>query len=206
MEKQMKASYFIDKFLLSLVDRLKISCSTLVLSKALLIKIALPLFVICCGFYSCTCSHKLVERDIIDIFLVSDIVREAYVSKPDYWGLSTKELLNQSIVPNTYIRQGHLVLSSGKEILLGKGATPDIVMPRSQTFDIVIKDLTKGECMTYAEYSIPQEDIIKLQQIQIVNDAVYTFEWGGENSLPVKKYTTKDMCKKQGNILIWTMK
>jgi hypothetical protein len=202
----MKDSYFIDRFLPYLETKLRVFCDNLVSYKNLLIKITLPLFIIFCGFYFCTSSHRLVKKDINDVFLVSDSIRESYVSKPDYWGLSTKEALNQSIVPNTYIHKGHIVLSSGKEILIGNGIAPDVVMPRSQTFDIVIKNLTKGECMAYAEYNIPQEDIIKLQQIQIVNDTVYTFEWGGGTSLPVKRYATKDICKKQGNTLIWTIK
>jgi hypothetical protein len=203
----MKTSYFIDKVLLYSTTELRILCSKLVSSKALLLKLAFPLFIICCCFYSCVRSQRLVTQDVKDIFTISDIVREAYITKPDYWGVSTKDALNQDMIPNNYLHQGHIVLKSGKEIFLGSGATPAVVMPRSQTFDIVIKNLKKGECIAYAEYNIPQEEIIKLQQIHIVNDvATYTFEWGGENSLPVSKYATKDMCQKQGNSLIWTIK
>jgi hypothetical protein len=91
--------------------------------------------------------------------------------------------------------------------LIGNGIDATIVMPQSQTFDIVIKGLNKSQCIAYAEADLDEKNLVSINQIFIINkQGTNSFEWGGANTLPVKNYASKDFCADHDNILIWSIK
>lgn len=176
-------------------------------NKEQVIKVLLPLIIICVGFYACTSSQKMINKNIKEIFSISDQIRNYYANKPDYWGLSTTEIVQKKIIADKFLINGKIIISGHKEILLGQGKDADIVMPRSSSFDIILPKLTKAQCMAYAEKKLSAEDEVKLIGIQIINDKnSVMFEWGGTYNLPIKKYASKDICSDSNNTLIWSVK
>lgn len=175
--------------------------------KELILKAGLPILIIIFGIYTCSSSQKDITRNISDIFTIAEDMRSYYADKPDYWGLSTESVLKNRIVQERFIKGNKLVLSGGLNILVGQGLTAETVMPRSQTFDIVAPALTKAQCISYAEYPLTKEQLVNIEQIIIGNDSrEISFTWGGEYSLPVQTYKTKDICAEGKNTVIWTLK
>ena len=90
---------------------------------------------------------------------------------------------------------------------MGEGYLAAPVSPRMLTFDIVIPNLNKAKCMAYAEAELSEQQLLVLDKLTIYNDAgnaVYT--WGGENALPVVRYSSKNFCINGVNTLIWSLK
>lgn len=170
------------------------------------IKFFLPFVIIGLGFYACSASHRIIMRNIDDIFAVSDQLRNAYVDKPDYWGLSTETILQRELLSQNFIKKGKLYLSGGEEFFVGNGKNADMIMPRSTSFDIILNHLNKAQCISYAEAKLSTEYQMKLTQITISNiSGDYTFTWGGNMPLPITKYTSKNYCIDDNNTLIWTV-
>ena len=170
-------------------------------------KYGFPLLFVGLALYSCSTSQKQITRDIDDIFSLSDDVRAHFVTKPDYWKLSDAYIVENRIISKKFISNNHIALSSGKRVLIGRGINGDIVLPGSKSFDIVLTDLNRAQCIDYTEKPLSEEMLIKLVEIKIItSDKSYTFEWGGINPLPIQKYATKDFCSKTGNSIIWSLK
>ena len=175
--------------------------------QSIAIKLLVPLVIICFGYFACSASQRTITKNINNIFSIADEIRSYYSDKPDYWGLDTKFAITQKIIPSNFIKDDHLLLSSSTEVLIGNGENAETIMPRSLHFDIIIKNLTKAQCISYSEFVLDDKDLLSLNSISIINSSgEYLFEWGnGKNSLPVKKYATKDFCIDGKNTLIWSM-
>ena len=171
------------------------------------IKLLVPLLIICLAYHACSASKRIIKQDIQEIFAVSDEIRAHYADRPDYWGLSSEEVVKQKIIPQKFLKNNTIVLSSGSTIAIGNGADAEVVMPFSQTFDIILKNLNKAQCISYAEMPLSDDDLIKLYSIHIINTSGETvFEWGGKKTLPISRYATKDLCLDNGNTIIWSIK
>lgn len=172
-----------------------------------IIKAIVPMAIVVAGFYACSTSQEKIERNMKDIFELSKEIRSYYADKPDYWGLSTKYLITGNVLSQRYIHGNKIILDGGLNVLVGSGEKAETVMPRVSTFDIVASGLNKAQCISYAESILSKEELVVVEQITIVNSSgTYLFSWGGENSLPVKKYASKDFCADTGNTLIWSIK
>ena len=172
-----------------------------------IIKILLPALIISIGVYACTQSRSEANKNVKELFVIANNIRDNYIGKADYWGISTASVLKNNILPKKYILDNKIILSGNREVLIGSVVNADIFMPQSQTFDIVIKDLNKTQCMAYSEVVLDDEELVSLNQISIVNDlGTYSFEWGGNNPLPVQKYSSKSLCLDNKNTLIWSVK
>ena len=111
------------------------------------------------------------------------------------------------MLPNKFLKNNTIVLSSGTPISIGSGINAETVMPFSQTFDIVLKNLNKAQCISYAEAALNEEDLLKISGIHIFSrSGDFSFEWGGERKLPIHRYDTKDLCSDTDNIVIWSIK
>lgn len=184
-----------------------IARSTYLKYKPIVLKTLVPLVIIAVGYVSCTMSQRQILKNIQDIFAISDEVRAFYTNKPDYWGLNSDFAIKNNIVPGKFVKNDKIILSNGLEILIGNGENADTVMPLSQSFDMVLPQLNKAQCISYAEASLTEENLLKLLSIRIVNaSGDYLFEWGGSKTLPIKKYATKNLCADNKNTLIWSIK
>ncbi len=171
-----------------------------------LIKLAIPALIVSIGFYACTISQNEAKNNVKEIFNIAHNIRSHYVARADYWGLSTSSLIKENVLPKKYIFNDKIILND-MEIFVGSGINAEIVMPQSQSFDIVINGLNKSKCIAYAEAKLSEEDLVSIDKISIINSkGAYSFEWGGENALPIKNYTSKDFCNDNGNTLIWSIK
>ena len=174
--------------------------------KHLAIKILFPVIIVFLGYYSCSSAQKIIHDDIQDIFAISDDIRSFYADKPDYWGFNTDFVVKNGL-STSFIHDSSIVLRHGSKLQIGKGVDADTVMPSVQNFDVILKDLTKAQCISYAETPLTEEQLLKVEKIDIVNQAgIFTFEWGGERVLPIKKYDTKSLCQDKSNTVIWTLK
>jgi len=171
------------------------------------IKLAIPLIIIGLVYHACSATKRLIKHNLYEIFAISDEIRTYYADKPDYWGLCAEKIVKEHILPNKFLRDGKIILNSGTEIFIGNGASAEVVMPFSQTFDIILKNLNKAQCISYAEMPLSDDNLIKLYSIHIVNKAgEFVFEWGGNKPLPISRYATKDLCTDDENTVIWSIK
>lgn len=175
--------------------------------KEALFKALLPLLIIFIGFYSCSLKQKNIAQNISELFQIADKIREYYLDKPDYWGLSTEFVAKKQLIDTKFISDDKIVLSSGSEIFIGDGEKADVLMPSSQNFDISLRHLNKAECIAYSEAEFSEERLLEITRITIVNESGnYVFEWGGEHPLPIQKYAAKDFCQDSDNTFIWSIK
>jgi len=178
------------------------------IDKDFIIKIGLPCLIVGLGFYSCSFLQRNIKKNINDIFLISDDIRAHFSNKPDYWGLSTSYITKNSIIDKRFIVKDKILLDDGKEILIGKGINGDVVFLRDLSFDIVLKNLNKSQCISYLEAKLSNANQVKLESISVINTNSSTvFTWGDKiNSLPVKNYTGKDVCLDENNTIIWSIR
>ena len=176
-------------------------------NKAFLIKITLPLLIIGFGYCSCAYSQHVIAQNVRMIFSLSEAIRQHYGDKPSYWGLNTDYVIKQNIAPQKMIKNDKLYLNGGMSVLVGAGAEGTTVMPMAQSFDIALPHLNKAQCMSYAENVLSDDENLALISVSIISESgAYTFEWGGENRLPIKKYATKQFCQDKENTIVWSLK
>lgn len=169
------------------------------------IKVALPILIVVVGTYACSLSHNEAKKNVDEIFNIADSIRAHYVGKADYWGLSTSSIVKDNILDKKYILNNKIFVNN-REIFIGSGLDANIVMPQSQTFDIVIKGLNKAQCIAYSEVELG-DNALSLDKISIINNlGFYSFEWGGKNPLPIKDYISKEYCSDNDNSIIWSIK
>ena len=191
-------------FFRSFLDRAKLFFSDHLQT---LMKVVIPVLIVCCGYFACSNSQKSVTENVRKIFSLSDDIRAFYINKHDYWGLNTSVVIDNNIISSKYVRNKKIIFNGGIEILIGKGRSGEAVMPLTQEFDVVMNHLNKAQCMTYAETSLLPEELLKLNSIHILNSSGdYIFEWNGVRKLPIQKYETKNLCQNENNSVIWTIK
>lgn len=195
-------------FIVYYLQSFRAFCANLLrVHSSVVLKLFLPILIICAGYYACTRSKSIIEKNVVEIFQISDDIRSYYANKPDYWGVSTQSVIDNKIVSEEFINGGKLILHGHTEIRIGNGENADAVMPLSQYFDIIMSNLNKAQCMAYAEAPLLQEDRLKLNSIRIINIlGDYLFEWGGKRKLPIAKYMTRDLCIDGSNTIIWSLR
>ncbi len=191
-------------FIKSFLDRVKVAFSNHLQT---LMKVIIPILIICCGYFACSNSQKSVTENVRKIFSLSDDIRAFYINKHDYWGLNTSVIIDNNVVSPKYVRNKKIIFNGGVEVLVGKGPSGETVMPLTQEFDIILNRLNRAQCMTYAETTLLPEELLKLDSIRILNSSgTYVFEWNGTRKLPIQKYETKNLCQNENNTVIWTIK
>lgn len=176
-------------------------------NKVVLIKLFIPFMIIVLGYCSCVHSQRIITKNVRTIFSISEAIRQHFADKPSYWGLNVEYVIKQNIVPQNLIKNNKLRLEGDITILIGSGVEGDTVMPMAQSFDIILPHLNKAQCISYAESELSDNENLALISLNIINNSGnYTFEWGGENSLPIKKYATKQLCQDKENTIIWSLK
>ncbi len=176
-------------------------------NKNLVIKVSIPFLLITILFYSCSSSRRALSFNLDAIFRIAEYTRVYYADKPDYWKLSTDTLLHDKVIPIQYVKDGNIVLKDDIYILLGEGFEAAPVSPRSVTFDIVMPNLNKAQCLSYAEAQLTKSQLLVLDKITIHNsNGTFVYTWGAENPLPVEKYSSKNFCSNRNNTLIWSLK
>ena len=186
------------------LDKLSIGIKN---NRELLIKICVPILIIAFGLYACGSGKRTAEKIVSELFLISDEIRLKYSDKPDYWRLSTDYAIKEELISSSYIKNGKIILHNDKELFVGYGKDASIVLPRSLSFDLIIKNLNKTECILFLEAKVDEDNLVKLENITLSNsNSDYVFSWGDkEYPLPVKSYVGKKLCN-NNNTIFWTIK
>lgn len=194
-----------------ILDIIKINYNKLSLlvqnNKELIIKTSIPILIIALGLYACGNGKRVAEKTVSELFLISDEIRLKYSNRPDYWRLSTDYVIKEELISSSYIKDGKITLHNNKELLIGSGKDASIVLPRSLSFDLIIKNLNKTDCILFLESKINEDNLVKLENITLSNsNNDYVFSWGDkEYSLPVTSYIGKKLCN-DSNTIFWTVK
>lgn len=177
------------------------------LSLEVICKISIVLFIFIIGVLFFTNSQSRANKTIADVFHISDNIRQFYIGKPNFWGLNTQTVVKEKIIDSKYIVNDKIITAKGLAILVGKGFNADTLMFLDNTFDIVINDLDKSNCISLLEADIAKENVVRLREILLKNtNGIFSFRWGDDKySLPVKKYIAKDICSDVNNSLLWSV-
>lgn len=140
--------------------------------------------------------HQTIHSQI---FQTAENIRHYYRDRPSYWKLSTETAKEDNLIDKDLLRHKDFLL------FIGQGENGDISMPNDISFDIVLKNLNKSACINLSELSVTKSEQLGLQRITIINDEGHTeFSWGDDNALPIKRYTTRNLCMPSNNTVIWT--
>ena len=97
------------------------------------------------------------------------------------------------------------VLRQENGLDIGQGLDGAMSLPSDLSFNIVLKNLNKSACINLTELPASGENLLMLQKITIINENGKTeFFWGGENSLPIRKYAARKICLPTDNVIVWT--
>ena len=177
-------------------------------NKEVIFKALLPAVIIFLGFYSCSGINKKADIEVQNIFKISDDIRLYFSKKADYWGLDTDFVLKKRIIDRKFIRNNKIVIGANNQLLVGKGYNATTLMPRDNSFDIILRDVNKAQCALFLEADISEQNQVKLISILVENNNKSSlFLWGKDKySLPIKKGIGKDVCTGDKNTIIWTIR
>ena len=177
-------------------------------NKENIFKALLPIMVILMGVYSCNGNERRIAKDVENIFAMTDDIRLYFSDKADYWGLNTDYIIKNNVINDSFVKDGKIVLGIDKNVLVGRGSAGEIILPRSNNFDVVLKNIDKVDCEAYLKANISDENQMKLLSISIENEVnKYTFEWGNNQyPLPVDKSSADNVCANSPNTIIWTVR
>ena len=136
--------------------------------------------------------------------LLAQNIRRYYKTRPDFWGLSTKEVIAKRIYPATMSTQGDILKGYfGTPTTIGSDILGSVVMPSNKQFVIAYHDLSKAQCLEMGAYKFNSDFWLGVTKMSISNSRIsQNFEWGNkEYSLPAKRAKLKKLCHKQNNTI-----
>lgn len=131
-------------------------------------------------------------------------IRNHYKIRPDYWGLSTSEVISNHLYPDSMtVNGGKLLGYFANPVEIGMDEYGSSVMPTLRDFVIAYNDLTKAQCIALASDRYRSNFWLGLKEISIVNSThKQTFGWNnGKMSLPISRSNAMHNCQNGSNIL-----
>ena len=136
-----------------------------------------------------------------ELLAMAEKIRRHYKNKPDYWGLSTSEVVKNKLYSGK-LTNNQVINSLGKHVVIGADIAGNPVMPRMRSFIIGYKGLSKKECIELGSFIWNEEDKLGLLYMQINSgNTEHNFDWS-EGGLPLSRNRAKQFCKDSNN-LIW---
>lgn len=148
-------------------------------------------------------AQKSFEKTQIQVESLAESIRQHYNRQPNYWGLDTATALQKGIIEPQMNRNGKIISALGKELLIGGDSLGNAVSIGSREFVVTIPEISAKACRYLA--AAPMSDSFKAGLLKIVistDNQTQTFEWGGENTLPIDKEKAAEICGKT-NALSW---
>ena len=136
--------------------------------------------------------------------LSQNIIR-AYHTKPNYWGLSTEDVINRKIYPSGMKEaNGQLLGFLKKPVEIGADDSGTAVMPTSKNFVIAHNELSKKQCVGFGGHAFNEKFWLKVEKITIKNEDIsQDFMWGDrEYGLPIDKEILKNICRSNNNSVV----
>ena len=146
----------------------------------------------------------LRQRDIgaheagLQIEELANTIREHYKMRPDYWSLSTSEVIRKNIYPESMTTNaGKLLGYFGNPVEIGMDINGTAVMPTMRNFVITYRDLTKAQCIALASERFSRGFWLGVKEVGVINgNDIKLFNWDGQGkSLPIDKKTASLLCR-----------
>ena len=151
-----------------------------------------------------SCSKTEIKPSAQQLMQISDIIRQKFNTKPDFWKLNTQWLITNDVLPKEWIDEDKVINNLGKEVVVGSGINGLLLMPGAKSFDVVYKDLNYNECVELSSYQFQDKQILGLLAIKIINgEEEKRLDWGENGGLPLSKPNAEKICNKK-NMIIWS--
>ncbi len=138
-----------------------------------------------------------------NMFALTENIRNFYKKRPDYWGLSTQSALKNGLIPQMMLKDSKIYSAVGQNILIGSDEAGSVVMPGMRSFYIIYDGVSKKDCVDMVSYPISEQNKLGLLGVIIKNNKEeVVFQWGGKNSLPIKKDKATKICRNK-SIILW---
>lgn len=157
------------------------------------------------GIFACYSKAKIYRIAGAQADELSQNIINHYKHKPDYWGLSTNEVIKQKLYPDTMkTEQGRLIGSLDNRVEIGADENGNTVMPTSKNFVIAYNDLNKQKCIGFGGHKFSEQFWLKVSKITVKNETTsQDFIWGDKkHGLPVDVNQLKDLCNKDNNSVV----
>jgi len=149
---------------------------------------------------------KNIEPAAKQLIKMTEIIQQQFNTKPDFWKLNSKWLIDNQILPKEMIKNNIIINVLGKEVVVGTGIMGQMLMPGAQSFDIVYKNLDYDECVGLSTYPLTEQQLLRLLNITIINGTQEkSFSWGETEKIPLSQHKAKETCSKN-NMIIWNFK
>lgn len=162
------------------------------------------LIVLCFAFF-CVQKNIGTGKAAAELEQLATNIRRYYQNRPDYWGLSTKTVIDKKISPQNLLKNNQMIGFFGNPVFVGQGVDANIVMPGARSFDIIYKELNEKQCIELASFKFTPNFWLGITGITIINndgDSLF-FTWDDQtNVLPIKKGAAQDICDEK-NVIIW---
>lgn len=151
----------------------------------------------------------LRQRDIgareagLQIEQMADIIRGHYKMRPDYWGLSTAEVIKHKLYPQDMVVSGDKLLGYfNNPVEVGMNTEGLAVMPTVNYFTITFRDLTKDQCTALASDRFRRSFWLGIKRVTVSdNNEIHSFGWDDKESvLPLEKSKASNLCHNGSNV------
>lgn len=142
----------------------------------------------------------------MEIAKLAQNIRNRYQTRPDYWGLSTSEVINKKIYPlSMKVEANNLIGYFNNEVLIGADETGAAVMPTFRKFAIAYNDLNEAQCIGLAANKFDKDFWLGVGGVKIANNAKnQLFDWSSkELVLPMGKNVAEKYCQRGNNSVIF---
>ena len=89
---------------------------------------------------------------------LTENIRRNYKNRPDYWGLSTENVIQKQIAPSAMLRDGRLTSPVAAEISVGGDEKRQYGHAGHAQFYIAFKNLSKKDCVDMAVYPLSEKN------------------------------------------------
>lgn len=138
------------------------------------------------------------EQEVVKL---TQNIRNFYKTRPDYWGLSTQEVISQDIYPlSMKTENGTLIGYFANQVQIGADANGTPVMPTIKSFVIAYNGLNYEQCVALAAGKFDRNFWLTVSSMTVTNDqTTQDFGWSNdEYILPADEHKIKDICSKHG--------
>ena len=140
------------------------------------------------------------------IIKLAQNIRNRYQTRPDFWGLSTAEVIRQKMYPLSMTAEGgKLTGYFGNRVQVGADASGTAVMPTVRRFVIAYNGLNRKQCLALGTYKFTRDFWLGVSGMTIeAEGAQRLFDWSSkELALPAAKDIVGKICRSQKNNIIF---
>lgn len=145
--------------------------------------------------------YKKAEEQIIEL---SQNILKSYKIRPDFWGLSTNEVINKKLYTHNMKAENNKLIGYFNNIVeIGADDNGNIVMPTEKHFVIAYKDLTEKQCFGLLSQKFNKTFWLTINKITVKNEInSQDFIWGDTSfALPISRESLKKSCVSKKNTI-----